>query len=130
MNGRAYLRRLSVHVYRAGVHPLGARENLDERGFARSVLTEENVNLRGSQSETDPLESMDAGKGLVDVFHEQQSVAVSFAHRFLLSLTLTEAHAEDSLAGEDPAVSIEPPFIRPAHAHVSRALMDEFAELI
>ena len=44
-----------------------AGQNLDQRGFARAVLTDDGVDLAGPESEVDLLQGMGAEEALIDL---------------------------------------------------------------
>ena len=70
MERRADDDRLPVEHDRPAVRPLDAGEDLDEGRLAGSVLTDEGVDLTPGDGEVDVLEGVDARKGLVDTFHD------------------------------------------------------------
>jgi hypothetical protein len=50
---------------------IGSAQNFHERGFARAVLAEKDMNLTPPQIEINVVQSHDAGKGLPDMTHFQ-----------------------------------------------------------
>src|SRR5436190_1243790 len=61
---------------------IGPAQNLHERGFARAVLAEKDMNLAASQIEVNVVQSHDAGERLPDVTHLQNGGICHLARPF------------------------------------------------
>ena len=60
----------------AGIRPLDAGQDLDQRGLAGAVLADEGVDLAWCQVEVHALEGLHAGEGFLDAAHGQEEASL------------------------------------------------------
>ena len=79
--GRTQLDRLPIDPRRSTIRRVVTRQDLDQRGFARSVLTQQAVNLASTQVQGHPIECALPLEGLRQTFHDQLRVGSHRRHR-------------------------------------------------